>query len=64
MKHTDPDILKKQVLKWSEKLGRDKAQRELIVAGLSFSLAYQLCVGTYPSEPKERVIEILKKVLA
>lgn len=58
------DELKRKAQKWAEKKGIHEAQRVLINEGLSFSLAYQITMGTYVSDPKERVIAALKKAMA
>lgn len=63
MQPINTDHLKRRVKKWAEEIGLQEAQKKMINKGLSFSLAYQLSMGTYPSEPKERVLEVLLELV-
>lgn len=59
----DSDKLKQQAKRWAEKQGLREAQNALIIEGLSYSLAYQITTGKYPSEIKQRVSEALQRAM-
>jgi hypothetical protein len=58
------DELKKQIKKWAKRVGEQRAKVELVTAGLGLSTVEKLLKGTYVSEPKERVAEILHAALS
>lgn len=59
----DSDSTKKRIKKWAETDGIPSVVRYMVIDGVSYSLAYSLAAGKYPSELKDRVLRILKKTL-
>jgi len=60
----DGEHLKKIVPKWAKELGEEEAKLVLIRAGIGYTTALFLIQGTYKSTPKDRLIGLLKVVLA
>lgn len=48
--------LKKKIMAWKLKIGRQEAEKRLVAAGLSLSLTQKLLSGTYPNTPKMALI--------
>lgn len=59
----DSDQLKKKLTRLADKVGPHTLTRELIIEGLSPSLAGQLVRGTYGSNLKFKSVETIQKVM-
>lgn len=59
------DVLKRQIRKWSQHVGRDEAMKRLKGAGLSQSISTKLVGGTYEPElgfeKAQRVMALMAK---
>lgn len=57
------DQYKRAIRDMAQKDGTHHVTRLLVIEGLSYSLAYQLCEGKYVSDLKSKTLQVAKKVL-
>ncbi len=57
------DQQKRAIRDMAKKDGTHHITRLLVIEGLSYSLAYQLCEGKYVSDLKSKTMQATKKVI-
>jgi hypothetical protein len=53
----------KKIIKWREQIGRKEAGRRLVMAGVHIDTAVMLLNGSYKSEPKRELNELIEKAM-
>jgi hypothetical protein len=56
--------LKDKILKLIEAVGREKAGKRLVAAGIHIDTAMKLLNGTYNSEPRRELREAIEKAVS
>ncbi len=57
------DELKTKLDQWIIKIGRETAEDRLKKAGVSQSMRQKLLAGTYPSNPKIEILEMVDEAM-
>lgn len=50
--------------KWAKKIGSKRAIARLLARDVSVAAAEKLCAGRYPSEPRDKLAEILAEEMS